>query len=244
MKMKNVAILCLGLIASELCYAQGYENEFRFGIKGGVNVGWIQPTSKNLEGAGAKIGGSYGFMADYFFRPNYALSFELLMSNINGSVRLTEDQIFNKDTSNTSVSNLEYTYKNQFVEIPVSLKFRTKQIGYLTYWANFGTAPGFLIKAQASIEGALPASIDDLDPTDYSTIDDEGDTYTTNNFNDQVFLIRMPLIIGAGVDYQLAGSASLHAGIRFSNSFSDMLFKDKNVGAQQKYVSFSLGVFF
>jgi len=242
--MKNATILCLGLLVSQISFAQMQESEFRFGLKGEANVGWVQANSRNLLNDGSKMGVSYGIMADYFFRPNYAVSFELLMSNINGSIRLTEDQIFAADTTNKVVSDLSYTYRNQFVELPVSLKLRTREIGYMTYWANFGTAPGFLIKSRATIDGNLPDVIDDLDPTGYLVNDDEGDDFTTNNFDDKVSLIRVPLIIGAGVDYQLAGNALLHGGIRFSNSFTDMLLKDKNVSGQQKYISLTVGVFF
>ncbi len=244
MKMKNVAIVILGLLSSQICFAQAGTNEFRFGLKGSMNIGWIQPASKSLERVGTSVGFSYGPMADYYFKPNYALNIELLISQINGNVKLNTPQIFNGDTSGTIVNGLEYSYRNQYVELPISLKFRTKEIGYLTYWANFGFAPSFLITARASIDGVLPTSISALDPTDYKTNDDEGDPFTTNNFDDQVFLVRLPLIIGAGIEYKLAGSASLYAGFRFNNSFSDMFIKDKSASAKNNYVSINAGVFF
>lgn len=242
--MKNVAIVLLGLLSSQFCFAQSGTNEFRFGLKGAMNIGWIKPNSKTIEREGTAVGFAYGPMADYYFKPNYALSVELLVSQINGNMTLNEAQVFSADTSNTAVNGLTYNYKNQYLEIPVSLKFRTKEIGYITYWANFGTSPGFLINAKASIEGNLPQVILDEDPTNYKTNDNEGDPFTTNKFDDQVFLIRMPLIIGAGIEYELAGSASLHAGLRYSNSFSDMLVKDKNISAYNHYLSLNVGVFF
>lgn len=242
--MKNVAIVVLGLLTSQICFAQNASREFRFGLKGAMNIGWIKPNSKSIERSGTSVGFAYGPMADFYFKPNYALNFELLISQINGNMMLNEAQVFNSDTTNTAVSGLTYSYRNQFLEIPVSLKFRTKEIGYITYWANFGTAPSFLINAKASIDGNLPQSIIDQDPTDFKVNDNEGDPFTTNKFDDQVFLVRMPLIIGAGIEYELAGSASLHAGLRYSNSFSDMFVKDKSVSAYNHYLSLNVGVFF
>jgi hypothetical protein len=241
MNYKNGAILVFALCVSQLSYSQ---TEFRFGLKGSANLGWIQPTSKNIERDGLKLGFSYGIMGDFYFKPNYAISGELLISQVNGGMSLVNDQIFTSDTSNSVVSNLSYAYKIQYAEIPVSLKLRTKEIGYLTYWANFGAAPCFLISARASLSGNLPASIASQDPTDYRVNDDEGDPFTTNNFDDQVFLIRMPLIIGGGVEYKIAGSTSLVGGIRLSNSFTDMFVKDKNVSAKNNFISITVGVFF
>ena len=112
MKMKNVAILALGLIVSQNSFAQ--DNEFRFGLKGSMNIGWIAPNSNTMERVGTNVGFSYGPMGDYYFRPNYALSMELLISQINGSMMLNSKQTFNSDTSSTVVNNLEYQYKNQY----------------------------------------------------------------------------------------------------------------------------------
>ena len=242
MKIKNVAILALGLLVSQNSFAQ--DNEFRFGLKGSMNIGWIAPNSKTIERVGTNVGFSYGPMGDYYFRPNYALSMELLISQINGSMMISSNQVFNGDTTATIVNNLEYSYKNQYVEIPLSLKFRTKEIGYITYWANFGVAPSFLIGAKASISGTLPTSISAQDPTDYRTNDNEGDPFTVNNFDDEVFILRMPLIIGGGIEYKMAGSSSLYAGVRFNNSFTDMFVKDKSVSATNNYFSINAGVFF
>lgn len=244
MKMKNVAIVVLGLLTSQICFAQTNSNEFRFGLKGAMNIGWIQANSKTLEREGTSVGFAYGPMADYYFKPNYAINVELLISQINGNMSLNTPQIFNGDTSATEVNNLRYSYKNQYVELPVSLKFRTKEIGYITYWANFGVAPSFLINAKASIDGVIPTDIAALDPTDYKTNDNEGDAFTTNKFDDEVFIIRMPIIVGGGVEYKLAGSASLYAGLRFNNSFTDMFVKDKTVNGKNNYISINAGVFF
>ncbi|MFY0644512.1 MAG: PorT family protein [Bacteroidia bacterium] len=244
MKMKNVAILVLGLLLSHNSFAQEKSNEFKFGLKGSMNIGWIAPNSKSVERVGTNIGFSYGPMADYYFKPNYAVSMELLISQINGGIMINSDQIFLSDSTATVVNGLTYTYKNQYVEIPLSLKFRTKEIGYMTYWANFGVAPAFLINAKASITGTLPTDISLLDPTDYKTNDNEGDAFTTNNFDDQVFLARVPLIIGGGIEYKMAGSTSIYAGVRFNNSFSDMFVKDKSISAQNNYFSINAGVFF
>ena len=239
--MKNATILVLALVVSQLSFAQ--DGEFRFGLKAATNVGWIKPVSKGLEQKGVNLGFAYGIMGDYYFQPNYAVSGELLISQVNGSFNLLTPQVFTADT-NTIVSDLEYTYKTQYIELPISVKFRTKEIGNLTYWGNFGFATAFLMNARATISGTLPNAIKELDPTDYRVNDNEGDAFTSDNFNDRVSLFRFPLIIGGGIEYGLAGDASLYAGLRFNNSFTELLIRDKAIDARNNYASLNVGVFF
>ncbi|MBT8327027.1 MAG: PorT family protein [Bacteroidia bacterium] len=238
--MRNAAILILGMLISQLSFAQ---TEFRFGLKGAANIGWISPGTKNVENGGSKLGWAYGIMGDYYFKPNYGLSVELLLSQINGNMNITSPQKFNADTSAT-VLDMSYAYDLQYMEIPISMKFRTKEIGNMTYWGNFGFSPSFLIKAKGTIDGTLPDAVKLLDPVEFNVNDNEGDDFTTDNFDDRVFLFRFPLIIGGGVEYKMAGSTSLQAGLRFTNSFTDMLVKDKDVNAKNNYLAISVGVLF
>ena len=168
------------------------------------------------------MGFAYGIMGDYYFQPNYAVSGELLISNVNGSFNLLAPQVFQADTS-FSATDVNYTYKAQYLEIPINVKFRTKEIGNITYWGNFGFAPAFLMNVRATIKGTLPQALIDADPINYRVNDNEGDAFTSENFNDRVSIVRFPLIIGGGVEYGMAGNTSLYAGLRYNNSFTELL---------------------
>jgi len=240
--LKNVAILALGMFATQVSFAQG---EFRFGLKGQANMGWLAGTNKTIENDGVKLGFGYGIMGDYYFRDNYGVSGEVLLSTVKTQFNLTSDQIFNDDTSNTVLNNLNYAYKVQYLELPISMKFRTNEIGNITYWGNFGFSPGFALNSRASItSSSLPDIIKDEDPTNYNVNDKEGDPFTVNDFDDKVSLIRFPLIIGGGIEYRMAGSTSLQAGIRYANAFTNMLQKDGTVKANNNYFALSAGILF
>ena len=204
--MKNITILTLGLLLTQLSFAQ---NSFRFGLKGASNFGWLSGTDKTIENDGTSVGFAYGLMGEYAINSTYGLHAELLLSQINSKFNLTSEQSFVNDISNTKISSLNYKYTIQYLEIPISMKLNTKEIGNLVYYGNFGFSPGFALNARASItSGDIPQSIKDLDPTDYRVNDDEGDDFTLDNFDDKVFLFRFPLIIGGGVEYRMAGSTS------------------------------------
>ena len=241
-KLKNIAILVLGMVITQVSFAQG---EFRFGLKGQANMSWLGNTSRTIENDGVQLGLAYGIMGDYYFKPNYGVSAEILLSTVKSKFNLTSAQSFNGDTAGTILTDLNYEYNIQYLEIPVSIKFRTKEIGNMTYWGNFGFSPGFAMSARTSISSAsLPKSIADQNPTDYKVNDVEGDAFSVSDFDDKVFLLRFPLIIGGGVEYKMAGSTSLRGGIRFANTFTDIFVKDKTSDAKNNYFALSVGVLF
>ena len=239
--MKNVTILVFGMLITQLSFAQG---EFRFGLKGSSNFGWVGGTSKNIVNDGTTIAFGYGIMGDYYFKPNYGISAEIMLSNIKSKFTVTEPLAFNSVMSDT-VNGLRYEYNIQYLDIPLTMKIRTKEIGDMTYFGQFGVSMGFALNAKTSIVSTgLPKSISDQEPTEYRVNGAEGDAFTVNNFDDKVFLFRLPLIIGGGVEYKMAGSTSLQIGVRIANAFTDMFVKDKTAIAKNNYVALSVGVLF
>ena len=239
--MKNVTILVFGMLITQLSFAQG---EFRFGLKGSSNFGWVGGTSKNIVNDGTTVALGYGIMGDYYFKPNYGISAEIMLSNIKSKFKVTEPLAFNSAMSDT-VNDLRYEYNIQYLDIPLTMKIRTKEIGDMTYFGQFGVSMGFALNAKTSIVSTgLPKFISDQEPTEYRVNDAEGDAFTVNNFDDKVFLFRLPLIIGGGVEYKMAGSTSLQGGVRIANTFTDMFVKDKTAIAKNNYVALSIGVLF
>ncbi len=229
------------MLITQLSFAQG---EFRFGLKGSSNFGWIGSTSKNIVNEGTTLAFGYGIMGDYYFKPNYGVGAELMLSNIKSKFSITDPLVFDS-APNDTIIGLRYEYNIQYLDIPLTIIFRTKEIGNLTYCGNFGFSPGFALNVKASIVSkALPKSIIDQDPTDYRVNDSEGDAFTVDNFDDKVFLFRFPLIIGGGVEYKMAGGTSLQGGVRVANTLTDMFVKDKSVIAKNNYVALSVGVLF
>ena len=239
--MKNVTILVFGMLITQLSFAQG---EFRFGLKGSSNFGWVGGTSKNIVNDGTTVAFGYGIMGDYYFKSNYGISAEIMLSNIKSKFKVTEPLAFNSAMSDT-VNDLRYEYNIQYLDIPLTMKIRTKEIGDMTYFGQFGVSMGFALNAKTSIVSTgLPKFISDQEPTEYRVNDAEGDAFTVNNFDDKVFLFRLPLIIGGGVEYKMAGSTLLQGGVRIANTFTDMFVKDKTAIAKNNYVALSIGVLF
>lgn len=244
------ALFIVFLLSSSLPTLAQSNNAFRFGLKTALNFGWTRPGTRNITNDGLSVGYSYGIMGDFNFQKTYALSTEIIFTHIHNSILFDNNMIQTTDLDENqkldTFSNVGVKYKNQYLQIPLSMKFRTKEIGYITYWGQFGIAPGFLINSKTDWDGVQPVD-DYLDlPVNERSSDEYhlNDVESGETFNDRSAFIRFPIIIGAGIEYSLAGNASLYTGLRVENSFSDMLQKDKAFKANINVVSLNVGVFF
>jgi len=178
-----------------------------FGIVANPQVSWIRPDITKVERAGAKMGLNFGLNADFFFAKNYAFHTGLLINNTGGKLEFkdtinfyTTDSTFRIDPGST------IKYKLQYIDIPLGLKFKTKQLGYFTYYGQLG------ITAQVKV--AARGSNDDYD------INDAG-------ISDEIGLFSVGYHIGGGMEYSLGGTTAILVGFKYTNGFVDIT-KDKN----------------
>jgi hypothetical protein len=214
---------------------------FRFGFKFSPNLAWIKPDTKNFEKDGMQLGFSYGVMGDFRLGDNYAISTELLISTMGGKVIF--DSITQAPVNGIEfppVKNVNYTYKMQYFQLPISLKLKTNEIGYITYWGQFGFAPSVLLKSKADISSTPKVKSNDEDLED-ANVNSSKDEYV--GFDDNTNFFRVSLIMGLGIEYGLSENTSLMAGLRFDNGFTDV-FNDKNTKGINNYLSLNVGVFF
>jgi hypothetical protein len=214
-----------------------------FGLKVTSNFSWFKADSRNLEKGGLKLGFGYGIMGDYNFTNNYAASFEFLVTKLNGKMLFKDSLTYLKDGIPQNKSfDVEYEYSNRYIQIPVSFKFRTKEIGYIKYFAQFGLAPAVRITSKVKISGhKLPWPEEDL--KGIKTNDEADDIFEPTEFKDDVSLVNIPLIIGGGIEYNLSENTSIYVCLRYENGFTDIL-KHKETAVFNKNIGLSLGVFF
>lgn len=214
-----------------------------FGLKATSNFSWFKADSRNLEKGGMKLGFGYGIMGDYNFSNNYSASFEFLVTKLNGKMLFKDSLTYLVgNVAQKKSFDVEYEYSNRYIQIPVSFKFRTKEIGYIKYFAQFGLAPAIRITSKVQINGhRLPWPEEDL--KGIKTNDEADDVFEPEEFKDDVRLINLPLIIGGGVEYNLSENTSIYLCLRYENGFTNVL-KSKSTTVFGKNVGLSLGVFF
>lgn len=185
-----ILILIIGLTSNEI-----KAQDFRLGFKGNPVFSGIKPSTDYNNSAGTKIGFSYGVMFDYFLKEHYAISSELGISTLGGSVEYSK-----ADTS--ILTNLKLNY----VEIPVTIKLLTDKIDNKTrIFGKFGMNLAVATKTAATIsykKNGIEYAYDDMkDASKY-----------VQSFN-------ISLVIGGGVEYNLTKNLDLVLGVTYTNGF-------------------------
>lgn len=222
-----LCLLAIGATAS----LSAQDRPVRFGIKVAPNLGFIKSDTKGLKNDGTRFGYTFGLMGDFAVghNANYAFATGLFLNNVGG-----------KTTRPTMGQNLEATLKYQYIELPITMKLKTNEIGYMTYYAQLGFGAAFNISAKSDFDVYYPA-------TKVTT------RVTDENMMDHTQLFKASLILGGGAEFNFSGNTSLMVGITYNNGFTN-IFKDQSfvddsgnktdLKAKQNYLELSLGVFF
>jgi hypothetical protein len=94
---------------------------------------------------------------------------------------------------------------------------KTNEIGYMTYFGQFGLITGIKTKARAT-DNAAKFDLENKTAAKEAEISDL-------NIDDDMQLFRFQLSIGGGAEYNISGSTSLVFGINYNLGFSNVLRK-------------------
>jgi hypothetical protein len=131
--MRNYLLLVATLICFN-CSAQT-EQKFHFGLKAVPALAWFKSDTKDLNSDGSKVGFAYGLITEFNFGKNYAFATGIDVTYRGGKFKQVIETPGNSTVSKTTV-NLQY------VELPVTLKFKTNEIGAMTYYLQAGISMG------------------------------------------------------------------------------------------------------
>jgi len=206
-------------------------------------IAWYKPDNEKVyESNGSKLKFAYGLLAE--FRLNKVASFATGI-NVNysgGTLRFIGDSIsYSIENDKFYIDNR--VFNNVYVDIPLTLKMRTPEIGAMTYFGQFGVNLGVLTKARANDKGAMN------NPASAEVTNENVDIKKDMGF------MSIGLNVGGGAEYNLAGTTSLVFGVNYHNGFANILQKksefltDKNgnplsMDVQSDYISLSVGVLF
>ncbi len=231
--MKRISSLLILLMMVSPLLADDFG--FRFGLKASPNISWFRTETRSYDNRGVQLGYSYGLIVDYDFTDNYAISTGLNILQTGGKMRYDwiHDHSENGGDGYKTVKHRSFRYRH--LEIPLALKLRTTEIGYMTYYGMFGIGLGFRSNATADDRITLPGGQylheDDID------------------IKDETSFIRAGLILGGGLEYSFGGRTALLAGLTFHNGFSNIL-EGRNPAvpyapsAHNLYLELTLGVMF
>lgn len=218
MKKILVSILVIGLSLSAFSQDVDY-SKFSFGLHATPSITWLKTDVKNYSSKGAKLGFGWGVMGDIYFSDKFAISTGANFSKYSGKLNYADSLFIAADT-NTLFGNMDRTYKVNYLEIPICLKMKTKEIAfgdnYFNVFALFGIGTNIKLKSKSD---------DVFTPDDNTLATIEDDNMEATN----VLFIRESLIVGLGVEFSLVGSTRLVAGLNYNYGFSDILTSKSNI---------------
>lgn len=252
MTTKKTPILLLALLINCSIFGQDLApvgRVLQFGFRVSPNVTWAKIKSGPAKREGTGLGFSYGLEANYKFGPNYFLCMEAIITSMKNSISL-KDSFYQGDGSVGSYySDIKQTYKFQYVQIPITMKMKTNTINGTRYFFQAGVAPSVLISRNVKVS-ANKSLLNDGEwfspnASDYDIGDFQLDPNNSNtkSFDNKIGVFRVPLVLGAGVEYDLSGNTAFTAGIRWDNGFTD-IFRDKNTVGINNYLGLSVGILF
>lgn len=203
--MKKIALSLVLACITLVGFGQD-DRPFRIGFSILPSVSSISPEGDNVTKLNNSLGFAYGVLADVNFgEGNYAFATGLMINSLGATL---ENNVYHDgDTSVTTFGKVEEKYKLQYIQIPLTLKLKTNEIGYLSYFGQFGLDLGFNIRSKADYEGTF-------DGTKVS----ESDV----NVSDFTQPLRVALNVGAGAEYNISGDTYLVGALVWNNGLTNL----------------------
>ncbi len=228
-KSAFVFILCLALASLNTAHGR----EMRLGLTGGTSMNWFKSETIGYKSEGVTLGFSYGLNWEFVLSENYTFATGMNVVYFGGKLSYP---IAGEITETTPYVFKERKYKLQNLEIPFTLKMRTREIGYNSYFAKFGFAGSANLNAKA-------------DDRKYNEGGGASILQEDLKIKGSTPLFRASMILGIGVEHSLGGNTVLVGGLTFNNGFTNILRgKDytglRNQQARANYIELSVGIIF
>ena len=222
-KILTGLLLSILTLTASAQFGPGPDYGFRLGLAANPTIGWVKPESGTSNGA--NLGFSYGLLADFNFTRNYSFSTGISITTINGKSTEIDPSRYYDAITYPDPTPYDLKYMLQYVEIPLTVKLRTEKIGYVRWYGQFGLSNGFLTSAKqdASVNGKSIAE--------------------NAHVNKDINFYRAGLIIGGGVEYDVARNTSVTTGLTYNNGFTNIS-SNSNTSVRNHYIAINFGVFF
>ncbi len=230
--MKKIAFI-LFIAFAFTAITEVRSQNFRLGLKGSPSLAWFKSETNNYDSEGVRLGFSYGLISEFLLAEQYSFATGINISYFGGKLSYP---VGDQNDPEVRLPMVERTYRIQNLEVPLTVKMKTREIGYNTYFAKFGFGGSVNLTAKANDKFYNPANSNTDQVND---IDIKGETP----------LFRVSMILGLGLEHSLGGTTALIGGITFNNGFTNILkgkddISERNKQARANFVELSIGVLF
>lgn len=218
MKRLAAKILCTTLAFLFLQLA-AQAQALRIGFQTSPMISWINNNDNLIIRNKGNLGLKLGTMADIYFKDNYSFTTGLTLAFHEGGEFLYEiggNYLPLSDLSDPALNTgdkplpdgVRIRYNVQYLEIPVGLKIRSKEYGYLRYFVE---APIFTFSALT--RGRADIQTDDA-------------VYEKENIHKDISILNIFWGVGIGAELSMSQTNSLICGLYFQSGLFDFV-RDK-----------------
>ena len=239
-----ITILLIANVSAQEETSLDYKKR-RFGLIGSTSLGWLKPDDeRNYSSDGVRLGFGWGLQVEFNIGKTTSFVTGINMEVFKASLNYYDDELSPQNTYYALNSNYEFInweedftspgtlyhlkkrdYKINYVNIPLILKMKTKEIGYFTYFGEFGAVLGFKTKAKVtdvSDEYYYDPSLSE--PFEHVSAD-------VKDLNDLDLAkgtkaIRTGLRVGGGAEYNISGTTFLFFSLQYNYFISNALTKE------------------
>ena len=216
--MKRITPTLLFLFFLSASFGQGV----KIGVAIEPQITWLSSDSKNVNNNSSYFGINGGLVIDKYFKKNYAFHTGISIGTQGGGLKFDDSSSVKTNDGEVILQpHSTVDYKMQYITIPLGLKLKTNQIGYLTYFVLVGFTNQFRIKAKAK-------------STDNSLSNDL--------ISDEINIYNLAYHFGIGAEYALGQDTALSFGLVYNNGFLDVTKSSGNV--KSRVLSLSVGIMF
>jgi hypothetical protein len=197
-KKKLIFILIISLIPARILVAQDY----RYGVYVAPVISWFKTDVEEVKNQGARAGFNFSISAERHLTDNWHFTSGLAFINASARLTSTIPSYFRFPTYTSIVAAGDpVIYRLQYISMPVGIKIKTSEIGYLTYFAEFGLDPKIVIRGRADIP----------------SINIKGENAMT-----EIRRFNFGYHLTGGADFSIDGNTSLILGISFESNIFDI----------------------
>lgn len=241
--MKKIGFVLVALAFVKGGFSQDVDTKvknFRFGLKVAPSINWLKPQdTRKFENAGSALSFNWGLITEFRMGELFSFSTGLELNHEAGKIgflnptyyAITDDYEFIETEKNDATGDYQLSdtskpyaamqlnerkYSSTYVTLPIAVKMKTKEIGYMTYFGEFGLNAAFRTNTKVSDVANPLANPSNIDVSDLSKIIYDKDMQP----------LRLQLLVGFGTEYNIAGSTSLVGSIHYNLGFTNVV--DKN----------------
>ncbi len=196
-----IKILLISLMLS-LIPQKSFSQEIQIGLYTEPLISWFSSDTDLSVNDGARPGLAFGLTYDRYFARNYAFSSGISIINASGRLSYSDTLLIRFKNSETELNAGDnITYRIQYLSVPLGIKLKTNQIGYMTFFANTGISPKVIIGGK----GDMPSK-----------------NIEKVNVTEELRLFNLGYYITIGTEYSLSGRTAIVLGIAYEDNFMDV----------------------